>query len=244
MTDPHDRTPTLCDEPKDFFMTLRDIAFWVRSARADAALARLRGSEGSAAAFDQLYAARSDPFASVSPQFRYQRRKYHALLSMLPKRSYRRALDVGCGLGVLTRLLAGHADHVLGIDLSAVAAEQARLLSADQPNIEFAQGDITAWRDDGTRFDLIILADVVYYLSPLDDSVVESLASRIAGMLAPDGLLLLVNHFFFTIDPASRMTRKIHDSFRSSPNLTSVAEHRRAFYLATLLQRGHCGGDR
>ncbi len=227
---------TLCEEPRDFFMTLRDIAFWIRSARTDAALARLRSNGASAAAFDQLYAAGSDPYASVAPQFRYQRRKYQALLSMLPKRPYRRALDVGCGLGGFTRLLAPHADHVLGIDLSAEAAAQARSLSQGQPNIEYVQADITTLAE-GSRFDLVVLADVLYYLLPLDDGVVGALASRIAGILEPGGLLLVVDHFFFAVDPPSRMTRRIHDIFRATPGLEPAAERRRAFYLATLLER-------
>ncbi len=40
----------LASAPPDFFMTLRDIAFWIRSARADSRLQRLRHARGAAAA--------------------------------------------------------------------------------------------------------------------------------------------------------------------------------------------------
>jgi predicted TPR repeat methyltransferase len=228
---------TLTEEPRDFFMTLRDIAFWVRSARADSALAAHLRDHDAAAAFDQLYASSSDPYASALPQFRYQRRKYRALVSMLPKRPYRNVLDVGCGLGVLSRELSRYVGHVLGIDLSAEAVTQARVLSAGIDNVEFARADITAASLGDVRYDLVVLADVVYYLTPLDEPMLQDLAARVAGMLAPGGLLLLVDHFFFTIDPPSRMTRKIHNVFGRSPLLRQFGERRRAFYLATLFER-------
>lgn len=231
------RELTLAREPQQFFMTLRDIAFWIRSARADAALERLRRSSNAKEAFDHLYQSARDPFAAGLPQFRYQRRKYEALIAMLPDRAYRDVLDVGCGIGVLARQLAPHADRVLGIDLSQEAVDRARLLSASLSNIEFSQADVTCLDDDGRRFDLIVVADIIYYLAPLTDATLKLLASRFADRLAPNGLLLLVNHFFFTVDPPSRMTRRIHEAFRWSPELVRVVERKRAFYLATILQR-------
>jgi Methyltransferase domain/PEP-CTERM motif len=44
---------------------------------------------------------------------------------LLLSRRYKRALDLGCGLGNLTGRLRNHADRVLGIDLSHVAIAQA-----------------------------------------------------------------------------------------------------------------------
>src|SRR3954465_317898 len=112
---------TLAEPPTRFFMTLRDIAFWIRSARADAALARLRQSSDAGGAFDRLYRATHDPYGATLPQFRYQRQKYETLLSMLPLRRYGEVLDIGCGLGVFSRRLAPHADRILGIDISSEA---------------------------------------------------------------------------------------------------------------------------
>ena len=62
-----------------FFMTLRDIAFWIRSARADSRIQRLRHARGAAAAFDKLYEETNDPFGAEMPQYRYQQRKYDSL---------------------------------------------------------------------------------------------------------------------------------------------------------------------
>jgi SAM-dependent methyltransferase len=227
---------TLAEEPRDFFMTLRDIAFWVRSARADAALARHRMDGTPGEAFDRLYDGSEDPYGAELPQFRYQRRKYRALLSMLPNRTYASVLDVGCGIGVFSRALAPYAGSVLGIDVSRTAVARARELSAALPNVSYEVGDIETF-DSPQRFSAIVLADVVYYLSSLTDESVSAIASRLASLLEPGGLLLLVNHFFFAIDPPSRMTRRIHDTFRASAHLRAAGERRRAFYLATLLER-------
>ena len=231
-----DRSAKLAEEPRDFFMTLRDVAFWIRSARAEAALARLRATAAAGEAFDRLYRSTDDPYGTALPQFRYQRRKYRALLSILPKRLYGDVLDIGCGLGVFSRALAPHAERVLGIDVSLCAVSQARSLSAGFANLQFEQGDIHSF-DSQRRFNLVVLADVIYYLTPLTDVSVQSIAAKLTSLLAPGGLLLLVNHFFFTVDLPSRMTRRIHNAFRASSDLAVVSEHRRAFYLATVLER-------
>jgi len=227
---------TLTEEPRDFFMTLRDVAFWIRSARADAALARLSTTASPGEAFDRLYRSSDDPYASMLPQFRYQRRKYKALLSILPKRAYGEVLDIGCGLGVFSRELAPHAQQVVVIDVSAHALSQARELSRDFANVRFEEGDILTWQPRG-KFSLVVLADVIYYLSPLTDAQVQAIAARLAALLEPGGLLLLVNHYFFAVDPPSRMTRRIHNTFRDNDSLAVVAERRRAFYLATVFER-------
>jgi predicted TPR repeat methyltransferase len=221
----------------NFFMTFRDIAFWIRSARADTRLSRLRHEHGSAAAFDELYAGMKDPFGAELSQYRYQRRKYDSLLSMLPQRPYRRVLDIGCGLGSLTRKLAPFAEHILGTDISATALEYAGKLSTAHPNIVYSQEDMLAETRQEPAFDLIVLADTLYYIDPLTETGLKSIVRNVSSKLLPGGLLLLVNHYFFGIDKASRGTREIHDAFRWAPSLDCAAEHRRAFFLATLLRR-------
>ena len=229
----------LASPPRNFFMTIRDIAFWIRSARADSRLNRLRLGRGAASAFDQLYAGLNDPFGAELSQYRYQQRKYNSLLSMLPRRPYRNVLDVGCGLGTFTRKLAPFAEHILGTDISAEAIGQARKLSTQLPNITFAQQDVLDSSQREASFDLIVLADTLYYIDPRTDVSLKSIASSLSTTLAPGGLLLLVNHYFFGIDLSSRGTREIHDAFRWASHLERVAEYRRPFFLATLLRRAN-----
>ena len=157
--------PMLGRPPRGPFMNLRDIAFWIGSARADAVLERHRDSADQINKFDHLYGAQNDPFGAEKSGYLYQRRKYADLLSMLPKRTYRHALDIGCGIGAFTRRLAPHVDHVLGVDISGEAIRQAREMSCAFPQISYEQRNIANIGDLSGLFDLIVLADVLYYVA-------------------------------------------------------------------------------
>ena len=50
-------------------------------------------------------------------------------------------LDIGCGLGRLTRAAAARAERVLALDVSAEMLEQARSLNADLHNVQWIHGD-------------------------------------------------------------------------------------------------------
>lgn len=156
------------------------------------------------------------------------------LASLLPSRRFRRALDLGCGLGLLSRHLAACADTVVGVDVAPSAVARARALHADQPNILFEAHDLLNLPAsfDGS-FDLVVVADVLYYLSPLDDALLKAIALRIAALLAPAGMCMLVNHYFSWLDPESRRSYRIHEAFRWSPGFTLQAEYRRPFYLVS-----------
>jgi SAM-dependent methyltransferase len=221
-----------------FFMHPRDIGLFLRSARTDAAIAETRTRLGQEAAFDAAYAA-GDPWGSGDARYRYQRRKYDVLMGLLPAgRRFGRALDLGCGAGILSRRLADRADEVLGVDISATAVAQAEIAHADRPHMRFAQGDLANLPAelDG-KFDLVVLADTIYYLPPpLRDDVLQALALRVARLLRPGGICLIANHFFWGLDAESRVSRRIHTAFAACPALLMVSAHRRPFYLVSLLE--------
>lgn len=219
------------------FMLPRDIGLFLRSARTDATIAALRPEIGNEAAFDAVY-TKGDPWASGDGRYRYQQRKYDVLSSLLPDRHYAKALDLGSGHGLLARRLSLKADEVLGIDISQVAVDQANALHSEVPNLSFLQADVLDLPStlDG-RFDLVVVADMLYYLpEPLDDRVLKHLAQRIARLLVPGGLCLLVNHYFTLADADSRLSRRIHRAFGWSADFDTVSEYRKAFYLASLLK--------
>ena len=220
------------------FMSPRDIGLFLRSARTDAKIGALRASLGAAAAFDAVYSA-GDPWASADPRYVYQRHKYDVLLKLLPARRYAAALDLGAGLGLMSRKLAAHADTVLGIDISASAMDQARAASLHLPGLSFRQGDVLDLPAelDGA-FDLLVVADTLYYLPPpLADATLKAVAQRLARLLRPGGVCLLANHYFSGADADSRLSRRIHQAFAWSPSLHLTAEYRRPFYLVSVLER-------
>jgi cyclopropane fatty-acyl-phospholipid synthase-like methyltransferase len=69
------------------------------------------------------------------------------------------ALDVGCGSGVQTLLLAAHGLEVVGVDLSATAIEEARRRASGHPaeaRVRFIAGDVTEVRGIGEPFDVLV----------------------------------------------------------------------------------------
>jgi SAM-dependent methyltransferase len=223
------------------FRSIRDIGLFLISARSDARLVAMREhATNCATAFYRLYsvAPAHDPWAANLPQYHYQRRKYDALMRLIPQRAYRRALDLGCGLGLLTERLAGCAQEVVGIDVSAVAIESVADRIRGLTNVQLRQGNILSLdKELDGNFDLIVVADTIYYLPPpIRDNLLKALAARISRLLAPDGILLLVNHYFPFPNAETKLTRRIHRAFEWSSALTLLSEHRRAFFLATLLQ--------
>ena len=224
------------------FILPRDFTLFLRGARTDAAIARTRATSGARAAFEEAYTRSGDPWASAAPRYRYQALKYERIMALLPAGRFRRVLDLGCGLGLLSQHLARRSDAVLGLDVAEAAVGHARKRAAGIPHLTFGQADILDLSSglDG-RFDLVVAADALYYLSPLSDDLLKTLSARLARLLAPGGVLVLANHFFFAADPDSRLTRRIHDAFTWSPHLSATGHHRRPFFLVTLLEARDAG---
>jgi trans-aconitate 2-methyltransferase len=112
------------------------------------------------------------------------------LLSALPAIGARSAIDLGCGPGNSTELLAARFPNaaIRGIDSSPdmIAAACRRL-----PQVEFAVGGIEEWNDAGP-FD-VILANAVLHWVPEHATLLAALVARLAsgGGLAiqmPDNL--------------------------------------------------------
>src|ERR671925_959167 len=78
---------------------------------------------------------RGDPWDLESSA--YERDRHARLLKMLEGRRYARVLEIGCGAGHLTRLLAPHADHLVGLDVSEAAIDRARTASTGKAGVEF-----------------------------------------------------------------------------------------------------------
>jgi trans-aconitate methyltransferase len=140
-----------------------------------------------AAHFDALYAADPDPWNfAASP---YERAKYTLTLNAMPEPRSRSALEVGCSIGVLTRLLASRCDALLAVDAAPAPLVEARRRCADLPSVRFEQMFVPGqWPDE--MFDLILLSEVVYYLSRED---VGRLATSVTHSLAPVGSVILVH---------------------------------------------------
>ncbi|MGD0532371.1 MAG: class I SAM-dependent methyltransferase [Methyloceanibacter sp.] len=212
-------------------MTPRDIGLFLMSARTDATIARLGATNGARAAFEAVYSRWNDTWASASPRYRYQRRKYEQVVGMLSGRRFRRGLDLGCGLGLLAQLLAPQVDELLGLDIAEAAIDRARQREAAFPNLRYEQADLLDLpRTLDRSFDLVLVVNTLYYLSPLDDETLKGMALRVADLIVPGGLCVLVNHYFFAADSASRISRRMHRTFSQSLRFRLTREQRKPFF--------------
>ena len=135
--------------------------------------------------FEDVYARSPDPWGfRTSP---YERGKYQATLDVLPRPRYGAALEVGCSIGVFTRLQAGRCDAVLALDASARALAEARRDDADLTHVAFREATLPGDFPAG-RYDLIVLSEVLYYLSEAD---LDRLARLCLAALTPDGQMVL-----------------------------------------------------
>ncbi|MET4108771.1 SAM-dependent methyltransferase [Hymenobacter sp. UYP22] len=137
--------------------------------------------------FDEVYQANEDPWQfETSP---YEREKYAASVAALPRAHYSTAFEIGCSLGVLTEQLAPLCGHLLAVDVAEAPLDRARQRCAHLPQVEFQLLQVPQAFPAG-QFELIVVSEVGYYLSPED---LQLARQRIVQALVPGGHLLLVH---------------------------------------------------
>ncbi len=84
-----------------------------------------RSHEGSVPAsyFEEKFRADIDPWNFRTSS--YERAKYQATINALTRVRYGHALEVGCAIGVLSKLLATRCDRLLALDGSETAIAEA-----------------------------------------------------------------------------------------------------------------------
>lgn len=119
--------------------------------------------------------------------------RHHAIIRFLKKkglRSHHRVLEVGCGIGTLTGLLAGQLagkGQLIGVDISPKSVETARQRLAHRPHVNLLAGDILHLHLD-QRFDVVVLPDVLEHI-PLEEHA--RLFQRLQGWLQEDGFIFI-----------------------------------------------------
>jgi len=111
---------------------------------------------------------------------------YHPRVLAVAPSPCRRALDVGCGRGLLTAELAGVAEAVVGIDPDAASLSAAQASFGAHPRLSFVQGDVMRHPFAPASFDLIAGIAVLHHL-PLRPAL-----ERFRDLLAPGGVLALI----------------------------------------------------
>ncbi len=180
-----------------------------------------------AAYFDRLYAGDPDPWGFTSRW--YEQRKYALTLAALPSPSYRRGLEVGCSVGVLTAALAARCASLVAVDVSSAALSAARrrvpvsvnLIQASVPD-EWPAG----------AYDLVVVSEVGYYL---DAATLERLLDLIARDLAPGGVVVAC-HWRHPVADYPLSGDEVHAALARWPRLSRIEEE--DFLLDVLVPGG------
>jgi SAM-dependent methyltransferase len=142
--------------------------------------------------FDDLW-QQGDYWALETSAF--EQEKYAREIALLAGHRYPRVLEIGCGAGAFTRLLADLSDHVLAVDVSAAAIQRAR--GVTRSNVEFREANImeTDLELEGT-WDLVVMSETIYYLGWLYSFFdVHWLARRLFAVMTDGGRFLMANTF-------------------------------------------------
>jgi demethylmenaquinone methyltransferase/2-methoxy-6-polyprenyl-1,4-benzoquinol methylase len=145
--------------------------WWFRSGRYD------RGAELNAAWFAEVATVESAVTAAVE--------------AARP----RTALELACGTGLFTRLVAPRVGELLAVDASpeVIARNRARV-GAD--NVRYVEADLFAWTPPA-RFDLVFMS---FWLSHVPLARFDAFWSMVRDALAPQGVAYIVDS---ALDPTS-----------------------------------------
>lgn len=109
---------------------------------------------------------------------------FPVLLSALPAGATR-ALDVGCGEGVLTRRLRAVVPHVVGIDVDEPSLTLARGVDGGD-GIEYVHGDFLTHTFEPSSFDFVAVVAVLHHMDA------DAALARMGALLRPGGSLGII----------------------------------------------------
>lgn len=177
--------------------------------------------------FEHLYRTDPDPWLLDSAP--YEERKRELTLASLPRPQYRRAFEPACAAGQITRLLARRCDGVVAMDPVDLALERLGQRALDR--VDARLGAIPQDWPEGT-FDLVVLSEVLYFLSPEDRALT---ARRTVESLTDDGQVLAV-HWRHDFDEAASRPDDAHADLHAA-GLRGVVTHVERDFRLEVLER-------
>ena len=130
------------------------------------------------------------------PEMQEMLKRYLAKIEV-PERA--RVLEIGCGAGPATRVIAGLTGvaHVIGVDPSPVFLESARSASKGILNITFAEGDARSLAYDDESFEIVLSHTTLCHVPEPEKALHE--AYRV---LSPRGQLVVFDGDYATMSLA------------------------------------------
>ena len=191
--------------------------------------------------FDTLYRGNTDPWQYQTRW--YEKRKRDMCLAVLPQSQYKHGIELGCGNGVLSELLARRCQALVSLDGNHQAVQLAKARLAELSHVKVIQGVIpvklftlkaglleaySLARDTpvmAAPFDLIVISEILYYLSPTDIDIV---IAWIQQNLAIGGTLLCC-HWRYAIEGFAMTGETVHKRLHHAFNLMANDKQQIAF---------------
>ena len=191
--------------------------------------------------FDTLYRGNTDPWQYQTRW--YEKRKRDMCLAVLPQSQYKNGIELGCGNGVLSELLARRCQALVSLDGNHQAVQLAKARLAELSHVKVIQGVIPVKLFSlkaalleayplaentpvmAAPFDLIVISEILYYLSPTDIDIV---IAWIQQNLAIGGTLLCC-HWRYAIEGFVMTGETVHKRLHHAFNLMANDKHQIAF---------------
>jgi len=188
------------------------------------------------------YQQRIDPwgYGGEAQQARY-RRAFAMIGDRLHGRPSPAVLEIGCGEGTFTTLLAPLCGRLTAVDASSTALERACGRLSGAPHVTLRRLDVLI-DPLGSDFDLIVMDHLIDLFGRR--SAYRKIASRLAAALKPDGVVLIGAMRAFDLAENAWWARlmpwggvAILDWIGRNTALTPVATVTEAFFTYTLFRR-------
>ena len=111
---------------------------------------------------------------------------WHRYHFAVPLVAGRETLDIACGAGYGSALLARRASQVVGADVSQSAIDHARVTYASVANLEFRQADCSSLPFADASFDAVVSFETIEHISAQ-----ENFLDEVRRVLRPEGLFVL-----------------------------------------------------
>lgn len=153
---------------------------------------------------------------------RLQRYTGKHLMPKLPNRNDLNVVDLGCGTGFFTNILASKYQHVSGVDLSTKMLEFAESKSIQ--NIQWIEADAYKLPFKNNSIDLIYSNLMIQWCDPLSDLLTE-----ITRVLKPGGLFIFSTLIDGTLHELKSSWKQVDDEphvidFYEEGNLVQIFE--------------------
>jgi SAM-dependent methyltransferase len=179
--------------------------------------------------FVGMYEVKTDPWDNATKWS--DQRKYAVTMASLLRPRYGRVYEPGCAVGLLTRQLAPRCDELLAVDAVPEAVRQAAAAVSDFSHVTVEQAVLPADLPDGT-FDLIVVGDLLYYLSAADlSALLDGLLSR----LEPGGEIVAMH--YRDRSGATWDGAHVHDALAARPGLERAVHHEDEWFVVDVLKR-------